>query len=300
VVFHTLSWYRIRDQLIRRHISSYLIKLCLQQLVSNRISVCRTRFIFPRTGIKQGGILSGRYFSICYDDLVHDLRLVGAGVFLNGLRNARLLLFILIYADDILLISRSPYGLSRLIDVTVLFAQRYNDLLFNPSKSFILRLGTDNLPAISINDIPVSNCCNYLGVEIGRAASPQRSAATKLYTKANVMLVQNKELSQCSLRVKNLSVVTYGSVYAVETFLSVESHLRQAHRYVTRAAHKDWRLFADLPGPNIRSRRLYSVYGLDSLPEIHRRRRNNFLIKAESSPNDFIRLVIASLPRITV
>ena len=182
----------------------------------------------------------------------------------------------------------------------MLFAKRYNDLLFNPSKSFILRLGTDNLPAVSVNNIPVSNCCNYLGVEIGQSASPQRSAATKLYTKANVMLVQNKELSRCSRRIKNLSVVTYGSVYAIETFTTVESYLRQAHRYVTRAAHKDWRSFADLPGPNIRSRRLYSVYGLDSLPEIHRRRRNNFLIKAESSPNDFIRLVIASLPRITV
>ena len=114
------------------------------------------------------------------------------------------------------------------------------------------------------------------------------------------MLVQNKELSKCSNRVKNLSVVTYGAVYAIETFSAIDGPLRQAHRYVTRAAQKDWRVYADLPGPNIRSRRLYSVYGLDSLPEIHRRRRNNFLIKAESSSNDFIRLVIASLPRITV
>ena len=118
-----------------------------------------------------------------------------------------------------------------------------------------------NLPAVSIRNIPVSNCCEYLGVEIGRGANPQRAAATTLYTKANVMLVQNKELFKCSNRVKNLSIVTYGSVYAVETFTSVESNLRQAHRYVTRAAHKDWRSYADLPGPNIRSRRLYTVYG---------------------------------------
>ena len=298
--FDTLSWWRIRDQLLKRCVPLHLIKLCLKQLTSNRISVCGTSFIFPRTGIKQGGILSGRYFSICYDDLVHDLRLLGSGVFLNGFKNIRLLLFILIYADDILLISRSPYGLSRLIDTTILFARRYNDLIFNPDKSFILRLGTANLPAVSIHNIPVSNCCEYLGVEIGRGANPQRAAATTLYTKANVMLVQNKELFKCSNRVKNLSIVTYGSVYAVETFTSVESNLRQAHRYVTRAAHKDWRSYADLPGPNIRSRRLYTVYGLDSLEVIHRRRRNNFLIKAESSQNDIIRLIIGSLPRITV
>ena len=114
------------------------------------------------------------------------------------------------------------------------------------------------------------------------------------------MLAQNKELFQCSLRIKNLSIVTYGSVYAIETFLSVDSRLRQAHRNLTRAVHKDWRRYADLPGPNIRSRRLYTVYELDSLAVIHRHRRNNFLIKAETSSNEIIRTVIGSLPRITV
>ena len=99
--------------------------------------------------------------------------------------------------------------------------------------------------------------------------------------------------------IKNLAIITYGSVYAVETFLSVESHLRKAHRYLTRAVHRDWRSYADLPGPNIRSRRLYTVYDLDSLEVIHRRRRNNFLIKAELSKNAIIRTVIGCLPRIT-
>ena len=114
------------------------------------------------------------------------------------------------------------------------------------------------------------------------------------------MLVQNKELFQCSLLIKNLAVVTYGSVYAVETFLSVNACLRQAHRYLTRAVHCDWRRYADLPGPNIRSRTLYTVHDLDSLEVIHRRRRNNFLIKAERSNNELIRSVIGTLPRITV
>ena len=298
--FDTLSWCRIRDQLPKRRIPFYLVKLCLKQLTSNRISICGTRFLFPRTGIKQGGILSGRYFSICYDDLVHDLRYVGAGTFLHSSRNKRILLFILIYADDIILIARSPYGLSQLIKVTLNFARKYNDLSFNPGKSSILRLGCNSLPAVSVYNIPVTECYEYLGVMIGRAAKPQNTAATTLYTKSNTMLVQNKELFKCSLRIKNRAVVTYGSVYAVETFLSVDSRLRRAHRYLTRAVHNDWRRYADLPGPNIRSRRLYTVYNLDSLEVIHRRRRNNFLIKAEKSDNEIIRTVIGSLPRITV
>ena len=146
----------------------------------------------------------------------------------------------------------------------------------------------------------VATTYEYLGVLIGRTADPQREAATKLYTKANIMLKENKELVQCSQEVKNLAVTSYGNVYALENFLQVGPKLRQAHRYLTQAAHSNWRVYADLPGPNIRSRRLYSVYSLDSLEVLHRRRRNNFLIKAESSSNIIIKTVIGALPRITV
>ena len=298
--FDKLSWCRIRDQLIKRNVPLSLTKLCLLQLSSNRISVCGTDFIYPRLGIKQGGVLSGRYFSMCYDDLVYMLRKTGSGVLFLSLNNKRILIQIIVYADDILLISKSPSGLASLIDCTLTFSQLYGDVTFNPSKSVILRLGTDRKPPVSVRNIPVADTCEYLGTMIGRAADPQRNAATKLYTKANIMLKENKELIQCSNEVKNLAVECYGNVYALENFLNVGPKLRQAHRYLTQAAHSDWRTHADLPGPNIRSRRLYTVYNLDSLEVLHRRRRNNFLIKAESSNNLIIKGVIGSLPRITV
>ena len=298
--FDTLSWYRIRDQLIKRNIPPYLIKLCISQLTSNRISVCHTSFIYPRVGVKQGGILSGRYFSICYDDLIDMLRKAGSGVILISFNNKRIFLQIIVYADDIMLISRSPYGLKQLIDITFQFSLLYNDITFNPGKSYILRLGTDRKPPVSVRGIPVTYAHEYLGVTIGTKADPQRFAAGKLFTKANIMAKENKELYRCSRPVKNLVVKSYGNVYALETFLNVGSHLRQAHRYLTQAVHKDWRSFADLPGPNIRSRRLYTVYELDSLEVLHRKRRNNFLIKAECSENTVIRDIIGCLPRITV
>ena len=134
---------------------------------------------------------------------------------------------------------------------------------------------------------------------VGNAADPQRHAAVKLYTKSNIMIKENNDLRRCSRNVKNLAITSYGNIYALENFIEVGPKLRQAHRYLTRAAHVDWRRYADLPGPNIRNRQLYTVYGLDSLEVLHRRRRNNFLIKAESSPNDVIRHVIGTLPRIT-
>ena len=298
--FDTVSWRRIKDQLVKRNVPLYLVKLCMKQLTSNRISVCGTSFIYPRAGIKQGGVLSGYYFSMCYDDLVYMLNHVGAGTLLKSSLGRLLLLYILIYADDIILVARSPYGLGKLIDVTLTFANLYNDITFNTGKSWILRLGQNNFPPVSVRGIPTSECQEYLGVQIGRGANQQRAAAAKLYSKTNILLKQNKELHKCSEVVKNIAINAYGSVYAVENFLSVDSYLRQAHRYMTKSVHTDWRVHADLPGPNIRSRMLYTVYGLDSLEVIHRRRRNNFLIKAESSSNLFIKHIIGTLPRITV
>ena len=203
------------------------------------------------------------------------------------------------YADDILLVSKSPYGLSQLIDVTLSFAKLYNDINFNPSKSWILRLGTTRKSAVSVRGIPVTESNEYLGTVIGRDSNPSKLATANLYTKANIMAKENKQLNRCTRDVKNLVVKSYGNVFALETYQQVNSSMRQAHRYLTRAVHKDWAVFADLPGPNIRSRRLYTVYGLDSLEVLHRRRRNNFLIKAEKSCNLVIRHLIGSLPRIT-
>ena len=57
---------------------------------------------------KQGGVLSGLYFIMCYDDLVYMLRKTGSGVLLLSKNNRRILIQIIVYADDILLISKSP------------------------------------------------------------------------------------------------------------------------------------------------------------------------------------------------
>ena len=64
---------------------------------------------------------------------------------------------------------------------------------------------------------------------------------------------------------KNVSIYCYGNVYSIEIFLYVEPKLRAAHRYMTKSVHTDWRRYADLEGPNIRSQTLYTSFQLDSL-----------------------------------
>ncbi len=298
--FDKLSWKRIKDQFVKRSIPRVLIKLLMIQLFSTKISVCRTAIFYPRTGVKQGGVLSGKIFSSCYDDLVHALKRAGAGVLYPCIDNGFKLICVLIYADDVVLVASSPYGLRRLIEIAFTFASTYSDITFNPSKSCILRLGPHRKEAISVCGIPTALSYTYLGFDVGRAANPQKVAAAKLYMNTNVLFAQNSDLKLCSVYVKNVCINSYGNVFAIENLLSVDSQLRQAHRYMTKFVHSDWAQYADLDGPNIRSRRLYTVFELDSLEVIHRRRRNNFLLKAAAHSNSIIREVIGNLETISV
>ena len=163
-----------------------------------------------------------------------------------------------------------------------------------------MRLGPHRKPPVSIYDIPTAESHEYLGVQIGRASDQQAAAAAKLYMCTNLINSQNPELKRCSLQVKNTCIYSYGNVYAIENMVQVNSRLRGAHRYMTKSVHNDWYRFADLDGPNIRSRSLYCYFQLDSLEVIHRRRRNNFLIKASVHTNKIISEIIGNVPRITI
>ena len=209
------------------------------QLFSSKINVCNTAIIFPRDGVKQGGVLSGILFFSCYDDLANTLSNTGAGVLLNNANHTIQLICVLIYADDIVLVASSPCGLNTLIEQTFSFASTFNDITFNPSKSWILRLGPHRKPSVSVCEIPTSECRKYLGVEIGPKADPERAAAAKLYANANMLLVQNRELKKCSLPVKNVSINCNGNIYALETMPQVSLKLCQAHRYLTKSVHSD-------------------------------------------------------------
>ena len=98
-------------------------------------------------------------------------------------------------------------------------------------------MGKHRKPAVSVCGIPTSECQRYLGVDIGRAADPQKAATSGLYKNANILLAQNTELHKCSNEVKNVSIYCYGNVYCIENLLMVSSKLRQAHRYLTRSVH---------------------------------------------------------------
>ena len=101
------------------------------QLFSTKVSVCKTAIFYSRVGVKQGGVMSGILFSSCYDDLVEDLEKTGVRILFSCVNNKYKLICVIIYADDIFLISASPTDLKNLIEKAFKFAKRYNDIESN-------------------------------------------------------------------------------------------------------------------------------------------------------------------------
>ena len=58
---------------------------------------------------------------MCYDDLINMSCKAYPGVILLSFNNKHIFLQIIVYADDIMLISRSPYGLSMTGDHLLIF-----------------------------------------------------------------------------------------------------------------------------------------------------------------------------------
>ena len=83
-------------------------------------------------------------------------------------------------------------------------------------------------------------CHVYLGVRIGRKCNSQQVAASNLYSKANLMIGQNSDLSKLLQFRQSMGIRSYGCVFALENMLEVSPKLRAAHRYITWVAHRRW------------------------------------------------------------
>jgi len=186
-----------------------------------------------------------------------------------------------------------------LYDKVIEFANKFNDLKMNPSKSAILRLGYKKLKPISFYNIPSVDKVSYLGSTISQNLDDEVVRANKsLYTRTNLLFKQNVNIRYCKPDIKNIVLNSFGNVYAIETFAKLSSKMTNAHRFMTKTLFPEFRRYLDINNKDIRSRTLYKIVcpNSNSLPEIHRLRRNKFIIKAKSSGNPFIRDIIGNIP----
>jgi len=153
------------SKLISRKFPYHFIAILYNWYSNLRCSVVWNKLIgtaFPvLCGVRQGGILSPYLFAIYVDDIIAQLRNSGYGI-----RISNIFAGCLLYADDIVLLSCSWYGLQKLVNICCEYGNIW-DIKFNPLKSQIITFGGQQPPAAGIimedSVIPLSNRVKYLG-----------------------------------------------------------------------------------------------------------------------------------------
>ena len=117
-----------------------------------------------QAGVRQGGILSPDFYSLYVDDLVTILSHAGVGCHVKNL-----FLSILLYADDMCLLSPSLKGLQRLLQMTEKYCVEW-DILLNSKKSKNMQFGKKalNLPSLQLDGKSLEwvKSWTYLGVTL--------------------------------------------------------------------------------------------------------------------------------------
>ena len=300
--FDNISWKRIKAQLQKRSVPTYLQSIIFGLMINTSFRIkwngqASINAFYPTRGVKQGGCLSALIFACCYDDLIRSCKNSNSGIFLNGT-----FINILIYADDILLTASSSYGLKSLLEITKSFCSQFNDIVLNDSKSIILRMGTKGAKSEpkSLDKIPTAKSAKYLGAYINDDIKEEARVVRCLYTRTNSIFRQNSNLRLCSMAIKTQVLNAYGGVYAIESFIKITSKMRAAHRLLTKNIFRtEWKEIADLNNNHgwvdIKSRTLYAGMRLRSLPETHRWMKNSFIIKSRSSSDSIIRNILGSI-----
>lgn len=128
-------------------------------------------------GVKQGCILSPILFALYLNDLA-DLLPDGLNVLNNPVK-------ILLYADDIVILSDSPSKLQNMIDTLYMYCNQWSlQLNLNKSKILVFRSGTRISKCLKWNygedNIQIVNSYIYLGLELNYNLSFKKHTTNKL------------------------------------------------------------------------------------------------------------------------
>ena len=134
----------------------------------NLISVVKWNGIVSRTfkvtsGVRQGGILSPRLFTLYVDDLLLALRNSGVGCHIVDK-----FIGAIMYADDLALLAPTRSSLQKLLNICHSYGIKWC-LTYNTTKTTVMVFGRSNeCQSLYLNDMPISFVTEYkyLGVWI--------------------------------------------------------------------------------------------------------------------------------------
>jgi len=165
--FDNVNHSKLFDKLAKRSIPQCIIQI-LHNWYGKLVSAVKwngvlSHYFSVSCGIRQGGVLSPLLFNIYVDGLIDDLEASNAGCCVCGR-----FFGCIMYADDLLLLSASVFGLQHMLDICHRFGM-LNDIRFNDSKSVCVKVGPHWNRQVAPMTLGNTNLCwtssfKYLGV----------------------------------------------------------------------------------------------------------------------------------------
>ena len=205
-----------------------------------------------KAGVRQGGVLSPDLYCIYVDELVELLSELGIGCHLRNI-----FLSILLYADDMALISPSLQSLQRLLSATEDYCKKW-DIMLNAKKTKNMSFGTkQHLANLTLDNKPIEwvQSWTYLGVTLQSHKSFNCCVDSKIksfYRAANAILrIEGRSDEMVMLRLLEAQCVSI-LTYAVEVIhvanRDERRRLRVAYNSIFRRVFgfRDWESVTEL------------------------------------------------------
>ena len=257
-------------------------------------SICKTcvrwgnaysEFSQLKCGVRQGGVLSPYLFAVFIDDVVKTVHTCQYGCHFGLLR-----FNIILYADDILLISPSVSGLQQLILTVEKYLVQF-EMSLNVKKSVCMRIGRKFkeecclIYTVSGEPIQWADHIRYLGVDIvsGRKFKLSLSNNVKAYYRSvNAILskLSNCASEECSVRLVTSKCVPI-LIYGLET-CELSNAQRRTLDFITRRTFM--RIFKTRSVDIVDE--CMAKCSLSSFSSIVDKRRTAFLLKIKASDNE--------------
>ena len=206
--FDRVNHYKLFSSLIKLKIPMWIIAVLVNWYSKIYVAV-RWKHAFSYSfqvlsGVRQGGPLSPALFNAFVNDNINKLKRLGVGC-----RIGRHFVGLIMYADDILILSPTLRGLQKMLDTcTDLFNKKCLD--FNVNKSSCFNIGSAakySLKPLKLQgaDVAWSNSLKYLGVNFtfGKDFKVEiKEMKRKFYASSNAILSKTKgfeELARLSL-----------------------------------------------------------------------------------------------------